>query len=481
MAERTRKGGRRRKRCRRFCTGVSVVRLRLGESQKKTISPSNQIGAIYVPTKWGGTLFVHATRKYGKRKGTLKTVRLFYKKDCKFKDKDDKFEHPPTVEEIKQGSNALGVWRKRYMYKVPEGKMGWFFVVVSGASKVAVWNAFVQRHSLSKSKDVWNSWYWPHALAKRPHLYDVKGQPDNIPDGCRGKWAAREDGPLIKFDRLTNQTSARKWEWETYGKKSPKEGDPCKYATWRRAYGGHCDATAWCGLEEKRPIGSKKVTFEGNEQTFTEQDRLGLAAERYWVGYEKNSNNIDEKDNDRFNLFRKNGQYLKVDWFHNKLRKRIAEDVGGIMVYVPNWNYGVFSYEATFVACGATGSNIKKITVSTRLTYIDWVQKLIPYPRKSNRKLKSKAPKLVCDTNRYQFVRYELEYDDDGTILPSVANTFIYVLKVPKKKRQYKKYVVKKKRGKKVLVTKVFYKNKKATISNSYLDKHKQLLEKIYR
>jgi hypothetical protein len=446
MTERKKGGkrGRRRRKKRRFSTGITVVRLRLGYSQKQVINPATQIGAIYVPTKWGGTIRVRAVSTSD---GTAKKVRLFYK--------DGKITNPPTVEEIRKGTHALGKDRNLFRYNAPVDKMGWFFVVVSGTSRAKVHNSFFQSHSLSRRP--WNTWYWPGALTKSPHLYDVLGEPSKAPSGCPGKFAAERDGPLIKYDRYKNQTSpatsSAEKEWAEMGRyilPGPKK-NPCKRESWIREVGGHCDATAWAGFEETRPTGSKTVPNpSGGTITFTEHDRLGLCISRYWTSWGGEVNN----DGTTYNLFvRRGSKHIKANWFHNKLRERIANDAGGIQIHdIRNWNYGIFKYRSHFVGYGIEDSKINKVKIRTRLTFVDW-----------GKASSSKYRKWHGGPNRHIDTIYRLQYKNDG--------------KIEKQLSIWHRKAIKGKTAKEI--TAVYYANPSAPIVNDRLDK--AVLESIYR
>lgn len=419
--------GRRRRRIRRFSTGVSVVRLRLGFIHRRIINPSNQIGAIYVPTKWGGTFTVRATRTSD---GSAKRVRLFYKGGT--------ITNPPTAEEIRSGQHALGPESGRFRYNVPVGRMGWFFVVVSGTSRANVSNWFIQRHSLSRLP--WNSWYWPHADNKNPNLYDHSVRYIHPRGGP-------EAGPLAKYDQYIVQTnptaaSARDYEWNSWGRTTP-----------RGSVGGHCDAIAWAGFEETRFRGSKRV----GGINFREQDRLGLCTERYWVST-NGEVNVDEPGT-AHHLFRKTGRYLDATWFHNKLRTRIADDNGGVIVFdTRNWNYGVFQYRTTFVACGTSDTDIKKVTITNRMTFVNWGT------RHSRERMKwYGGPNLHLTTT------YKLDYNADGTIRPQLSLS------------SWAKDSVRRIGGRSTnaTITKVYYKKASAPIMNGCLNK--RILERIFR
>jgi len=409
----TKKNGRRKKRCRKFCTGLSVVRFRLARSYPTPIWPAKQIGAIYIPTKWGGMLRLHAKRL---KDGSYKKLRLFYK--------DGDINNPPTAQEIKAGTNALVKWKRRIIYEVPRGKMGWFFVVVEGSSKAKVGNTFIQEHSLLHRP--WNTWYWPGANNKNPNLYDRRVK-------YRGPSGMRDDGPLVKYDKYMNNSSAdsaRDEEWREMGRGIPPG-----------SVGGHCDATAWAGFEETRPSGSKTVTNAmGRSVTFREQDRIGLCILRYWAGWGGENNH----DGTLHNLFVRRGVHLRADWFHNKLRERIADDTGGIQVHdTRNWNYGVYKYRASFVGYGKSDVNVKKVKITTRLTFIDW-----------GVVGSSKYRKWHGGPDRHLTTIYDLMYRNDGTIDSELS--------WPKKS-------IRGKRSK--LITDVWYGNPAAPLINSKVDK----------
>ena len=420
------KAGRKRKKKRRFSEGYSIVRLRLGLSRSKIFYPSKQIGAIYIPTKWGGTFIVRANRISDRK---FPGVQVFYK--------DGTIGNPPTIQEIRNGTNALGPAKKRFRYTVPEDQMGWFFVVVSGTSKVRIRNEFFQKHILTRRP--WNTWYWPGALAKPPHLYDKKGEPT----GSLSKYAAKEDGPLEKYDKyksLTGSSSSRSFEWIKMGRHIAPT-----------SYGGHCDATAWAGFEESRPSGSKTVGPVGKRIKFTEHDRIGLCTERYWVGTNREVD-IDEPGS-RHHIFRKVGSKLDAAWFHNKLRERIRDGGVGIMVYAPNWNYGIFQYRAVFVAHGVKDNNEKKVEITTRLTYRNWGI--------------SGRRKWTGGPNRHFSTEYNLEYENSGTIKPrhlSWARKSVHGKGGSKKTKT---------------IEKVYYKKPSAPIINFKLEK--TTLESLYK
>lgn len=414
--------GRRRRRARRFSTGVSVIRLRLGFSHRRIINPSNQIGAIYVPTKWGGTFTVRATRTSD---GTAKRVRLFYK--------DGTITNPPTAQEIRNGLHALGAERRRFRYDIPVGRVGWFFVVVAGTSRARVRNTFIQNHSLSRRP--WNTWYWPGANNKNPNLYDTRVR-------YRGPPGPRDDGPLVKYDAHTNQTtpatSAREEEWRQMG-----QGIPAG------SVGGHCDATAWAGFEETRPTGSKTVTSAaGVRVTFRDQDRIGMCTLRYWTGDSGERNH----DGTAHYLFVRGDSYLNADWFHNKLRERIANDVGGIQIHDSrNWNYGVFHYRASFVGYGTSDLEIKKVTITTRLTFVDWGKVRSSIYRKWH-----------GGPNRRLSTIYDLEYRNDGTIDSQLSWPKASIRGGVSRRIEF-----------------VWYSNPSAPLINSNVEKH--VLESIFR
>lgn len=382
-----------------------IQRIKLGEddsSKCEIANPQNTVGAIYIPNKYGGDLYL--TYPTGRK------VRLFYK-DGTFPAKSDE---ASLIEEFKAGSHeiifffTLGGKESSTLWQIKPNKKGWFFFTISGKTAVSIKNEFTREHSLTK--EPWNSWWWPSDDGKDPNMFDIKVTYSTPP--------GEEPGPLKKYDKYAGTEaaalSAWKWEW-----------DNIRYPAGTGDTAGMCDATSWAGFETTRPSGDKS--------TFREQDRLGLCAERYWVGT-NGEVNVDEPGTS-YHLFRKQGSYLKADWFHNKLRERIAEDKGGIIVYVPNWNAGVYKYKLKFVAHGTNDADIKKVKITNEMTHKSWAK--------------------WDGTDASFSTTYDLEYADDGTVHRALSWD-------PAGKP-----------------TKVYYKKPTAPILNPKLDKSK--LENIFR
>jgi hypothetical protein len=312
-------------------------------------------------------------------------------------------------------------------YQVPTDNKGWYFVVVSGSRAARVRNRFFQRHELSSRP--WNSWYWPHDDNKNPNLYDPVVR-------YRYPTGGPEPGPLAKYDSHTGQTSSAT---------SAREYEEGRYRS-SSGVGGHCDAIAWAGFEETRIRGPKRA----GGTSFREQDRLGLMTERYWVST-NGEVNVDEPGSSH-HLFRKAGTYLDAAWFHEKLRTRIAEDVGGIIVFdTGNWNFGVFRYLANFVAHGVSDAEAKQVTIRNVMTYRHWGT-----TRSSPRRKWNGGP------NRSFRTTYELEYADDGNISRQLSWPRASV-----------------RSGRSYTITKAYYKKPGAPILNPRLNK--ATLESLYR
>lgn len=491
----TLRSGKRIARTRTFSLGFSVVRLCLDKSYATPLHAEKQIGALHIPTKWGGTLRLHGISLDS---GKNVAVRLYYK--------DGTIGMVPSSDEINAGTNALTEWEKIITYEVPQGKMGWFFVAAEGENKVKIGNSFIQEHSAahykisdagivkltgwkvpktvtdkfqSKINQVfkgdkafaqmlvsllgtadaqkylvvsmnamhyrpWNSWYWPGALAKAPHLYDVKakvrvgvtksGQPYRPA-------APTQDGPLAKYDTFTASTDpAAEYEWEEMGKDIPSDD-----------VGGHCDAIAWGGMEEDRPSGPKIVaSAQGASVTLTEHDRLGLLTERYWGGW---SNKYSHDYTTPQELFSKRDNYLRADWFHEKLRTRIAENNGCIQIHDErNWNYLVYKFRSKYTGFGTLDTEIRKIKIATTMSYVHW-----------GTGGTGEQQKWLGGPVREITTTYEIEFKTDGTVAGQVT--------------PWKKECIQ--NGKSKPITAVWYSNTSAPTINTKVDK--VILESLYR
>ena len=327
------------------------------------------VGGVYVPSKWGGDLKLSGSN-----------VELFYTDgsdlDCDRAINILKGEFDAS--RVAQGSPCS--------YTVPENKHKFYYIKIQTAGATVISTTFQQEKCFARmtdsepSNDVWNSWWWPKDDGIDPNMYDATVTYATPPGA--------EDGPLKKYDDYVDEEepdvdSARIWEWNNI-----------RHPAGTGGIAGMCDATSWAGLEMSRPSGNKTLQDPGNKNiVFREQDRLGLCAERYWVGT-GGELNVDEPGTAR-HLFRKVDPYLKADWFHNKLRDRISANQG-VMVYVPNWNAGVYKYKAAFVADGTTDAERRRVTIENEMTHKDWA-------------------KWVGQTETFSTI-YRVEYAADGTL-----------------------------------------------------------------
>ena len=113
---------------------------------------------------------------------------------------------------------------------------------------------------------------------------------------------------------------------------------------------------------------------------------------------------VDDPDGNQWYLFFKSGTRLDAKWFHNKLRTRIDDNVGGVFCKRKStsgiWNAGVYSYKSAYVANGIDNGDEKRITIGTELWYLSWVQwKGLPAKDLTN---------------------YSLRFGDDGTIAEAI-------------------------------------------------------------
>lgn len=358
----------------------AIQKIKLGEdelSKCKIDNPRNTIGAIYVPTKWGGYLSL----TYPK----ARNVKLFYKNGV-FPTEGDM---ASLIKEFKTGSHEIA-WEMRFQdsvfYTIKPDNKGWYFFTVDGTDAISVKNEFSEENTLSK--EPWNSWWWPADDGINPNMFDEKV---NYGSG-------EEEGPLKKYDKYAGTeapaVSAWKDEWDNW-RMAPGTGNAA----------GMCDATTMAGFEIDRPQGSKNLkAADRSTVTFREQDRLGLAAERYWIGLYRDSK-VDPPGNP-CQLFLRKGADLEAKWFHSQLRKRIVEEKKGLIVYVgataahAGWNSGIYKYNAKFVAYGTGDTEIKKVKIRNELFYKKW-------------------EKWEGQEGSY-FTVYDLEYSDDGTIFKEI-------------------------------------------------------------
>lgn len=162
---------------RRESPPVLVVKIPLGSSRYFSI-PKNEIGRIYAPAKAGGKLWITTSKGM---------VNLFYKNG---KDLDDTLR-----DEVLKDKCPLEARFNRLVYSVPEGKHGWYFVMITGASNALVSVSFIQNGEAATRP--WNGWYCPTEPNTHPTLYET-----SINFVFR---------PLQKYD-AKYVTSTRAWE-----------------------------------------------------------------------------------------------------------------------------------------------------------------------------------------------------------------------------------------------------------------------------
>jgi hypothetical protein len=390
---------------------IGIERLRLGYydsiSEAKSV-----IGAIYIPTKWEG--YFHLTFPEG-IKG-----KVFYLYEGGWIGAA-----PICISSILSDPLTEDVYNNT-IYDIPENEHGWYYIRCTGEGTVEVANVFYQEHELSKTP--WNSWWWPMNDGVNPNMFDITVN--------YGDTHGPEPGPLKKYDDYKNIEAPNpdsSWGYEYVHWKEPA-APPGTYE-----YLGMCDAMAWAGFEEVMPNGDKTLEDpDGNEIVFRKQDRIGLCAERYWVPTgEAAEENVDEPGL-VFNLFRKTGDALYADWFHTKLRTRIADDVGGVIVYSEYFSCGIYKYCSIFMADGTSDIDCRKITIDTQLTY--------------------KGTAQWEGSDEAKSTTYKLQYANDGTIPTDGTGELQWTENKP---------------------SKCFYKKRTAPLVNPMLDK--AVLELIFR
>jgi hypothetical protein len=242
-----------------------------------------------------------------------------------------------------------------------DGKHGWYtFRVIQVTRLHRVLASFVQEGHLKNMdgspRQVWSTWWWPtDEQAPGPHMWEVASSYD-----------AGKPGVLKKYDAVAPASTA--WAWENTSPLAKCDhGADCT--------GGHCDAAAHVGLymAGAKPQGAK--TVGGVE--FVEKDRLGIAVQRYWIGF-----GPDTETGTQWQYFKKSGEALtaRPDWFHAKLDDRLrrfvlregVDDPGGLVVRIDNFNRAVYKYRAYFLQDWT--DEPRKVTISTHLTYrfTDW-------------------------------------------------------------------------------------------------------------
>jgi hypothetical protein len=322
---------------------IAIRAITLGGS---TNYAKGELGQVYVPSKWGGTLSLYGS-----------DIKLFY-------DDGTPLTSDRAGKLIKGEYDGYQVAEGDPCTKaIAENAFKWFYFTTAAEGSTTVSNTFIEERCMPRmsdadtNNDVWCSWWWPASDDKNPNAYDLQVSYDDS--------VTVEPGPLRKYDSFVGHESPDSqsaWQWEMTN---------WWFAGLAGGYKGKCDAATLAGFEATRPSGAKPlVSASGSNIVFREQDQICLCVERYWLKMPRKEVDVEEPGT-AYSLFKKVGDLLHADWFHNKLRDRITSDKG-VILYDTEWNKGVYKYRAAYVADGTTDLQRRTVTIQNDMSYKNW-------------------------------------------------------------------------------------------------------------